>query len=224
MLRTRLLSLISVVLLGSNAVAGWAGVAKTPQMDARSEPVVTGPLITSNESYSGNRCRKESKEFEGEVTTTIRYCRMFYRFEPGAETDAARDYGVWWIQANLKGQNGWCISHATAKLDMQPGFEATNSLEMDEKLDEKKDLVVTLTADADGTTSLAPGTVSNTLTAYRGSYRSTWKTDSHIFKASWRGETSRKIALAGGIEGYWEAGTGPGVFEPSAGAEVTKPC
>lgn len=223
-MRARRLLLVIAALLASNPVVGVAGVTKTPQMDARSEPTVTGPLIASNESYTGNRCRKEATEVDGEVTATIRYCRMFYRFEPGAETDAGRDYGVWWIQANLKGQNGWCISHATAKLDMQPGFEATNSVEVEEKLKERKDLVMTLTADADGTTSLAPGTVSNTLIAYKGTYRSQWKADSHIFKASWRGKTARKIALAGGIEGYWEAGTGPGIFEPSAGADVTKPC
>jgi hypothetical protein len=198
-------------------------VNASEQLDARTEPSYTAPLSDSNESYSGQRCQTEHPEADGVVTARIRFCRTFLRFDPGSETDTTNDYGVWWIQANIKAMNGWCVSRGRATLGMEEGFTPSAVLETDLRSDNATEQTVTFVSEAGGT-AVAPATVQQSLITYKGRYRSFWEAETSTYVVKWRGSTKRKIALAGGIEGSWDTTVGPGVFLPGAGADVTNPC
>lgn len=193
------------------------------QLDARTQPTYTAPLTDSNESYSGQRCQTEHPESEGVVTAKIRFCRTFLRFDPGSETDTTNDYGVWWIQANIKAMNGWCVTRGRATLGMEEEFTPSAVLESDLRSDKATDQTLTLVSEAGGT-AVTPATVQQSLITFKGRYRAFWDSETSTYVVRWRGSTKRKIALVGGIEGTWAATAGPGVFLPGAGADVTSPC
>lgn len=193
------------------------------QLDARTQPTYTAPLSDSNESYSGQRCQTEHPESEGVVTARIRFCRTFLRFDPGSETDTTNDYGVWWIQANIKAMNGWCVAKGRATLGMEEGFTPSAVLESDLRSDKATEQTLTFVSEAGGT-AVTPATVQQAFITFKGRYRSFWDTETSTYIVKWRGSTKRKIALVGGIEGSWATTAGPGYFTPGAGGDITNPC
>lgn len=193
-------------------------------MSPRDKPATSGPLNSSDDSYTGKPCARDAVATErGKVVATLVRCWAFYRFEPGAETDDDRDYGVWWIQSSQRAEEGWCLRQASASLTMPFDFEATASVAKFKTPRRERRVPVKLIAPAGGHAPF-PGEVRNSFTVFPGSLTGAWSPETHTFEISWQGGTKRKVALAGGIEGYWPTGGAPPIFLPAATATPTRHC
>jgi hypothetical protein len=209
-----------VTVLLSAALLAPAGAA---QMKASDPPHVAGPLALSNETYSGDPCRREVIKVGGEVAAVGRFCTWFYRFDPGAESDAGRDYGVWWIQSDFKPRNGWCAKQLNTGIAMSSGTEVTAFTRKKLDLSTGRKVTIRLRPDAGGT-SATPGLVRNSFVMRPGTYRSRFVSSNSNLKMVWKGATKKPAAFAGGLEASWPANSGPPAFLPNASAQMQKPC
>lgn len=209
-------------------LALFASVANAAQMDPRSEPNASGPLIKANEVYTTEespRCGKqETTTFDGELAGVTRLCYTFYRFDPAQETDSARDYGVWWIQGTITPKNGWCAKKFKTDISLSSGGTYHAFTGKDFSAGSPKTVTANLKVDAEGTAS-TPATVKKSFTLYPGTISAGFVKKNHTLNLVWRGATKRTVALAGGVEGSWASdGGGPGAFFSGAQPSLTDGC
>ena len=198
--------------------------ASAAQLDPRTAPVTTGPLIEDSDSYEGNRCsRKVVKGTEDEVAAVAKFCWTFYRLDPSTETDAARDYGVWWIQSLVKPKNGWCANKIVTQMAMSEGSTMHAISGRDYSTSTAKPISPKLSVDAEGTAS-TPASVRQSLTLIPQKLVTKLVASTNNFKMVWTGGTRRAVAAAGGIEGSWATETGPPVFLPGMSPRMVSDC
>lgn len=193
------------------------------QMKPHRPPAHDGPVTIANDRYTSKPCATRTIRANDQIAAKGRICWTFFEFDPLAETDQDNDYGVWWIQGTFRPVDGWCIDEAEVHLGMGDGFPMSAMTFKDKTLKKTARFRVRLEATADGNTTV-PAKVHNKLKGYAGRYFTTWS--GTTFRARFKGDaTTKKIALAGGIEGSWPAdGGGPYIFESGGSASVTRPC
>ncbi len=190
-----------VALLGSPAAA---------QLDARSEPVVTGPLSTLGE---GKKCRATKYEVEGEVVARAKVCLFLYSFDPAMEEDDANDYGVMWAQTNVDTRGGWCAFKVHTEVYVPDDMPLHNRVPKAQEIPKRKKVVWKLNVDADGNAT-EKGSVKKGLTLYPKSLsRSRSEDDTYdnkdLVRVTWRGETAAKLGFISGMEVSWPVDAGP---------------
>ncbi|MGI8407451.1 MAG: hypothetical protein ACR2L3_02965 [Actinomycetota bacterium] len=196
------------------------------QMDPEVEPTITGPLSPSSDAFvtgATPRCDRQTTKVEGQTVGVTRICFSLYRFDPTQETDADRDYGVWWIQATLTPKNGWCANRLIAKLDLESN-QAHAFTGKDFGVGNSKDVAAFLRVDADGHAS-SVGTVKKRFTIHPRTITGSFSATGNTLKLVWRGATkSKTVALAGGVEGSWAPEAGPGSFVSQAIPRLISTC
>lgn len=196
------------------------------QMDPEVEPTITGPLAPSSQSYIAEgspRCKRQATRFEGQTVGVTRICFSTYRFDPAEESDVERDYGVWWVQATLTPKNGWCAKRFKAELDLESN-EVHAFTGKDLSAGNSRDVAAFLKVNADGFSS-TNATVKKTYTLHPDSITGSLVKTDNTLKLVWRGATKKKtVALAGGVEGSWAAGTEPVPFESRATPRLISAC
>jgi len=209
-------------------LALMANGAHAAQMDPRSEPNTSGPLIAANDVYTtpeSPRCgRQVTKTFDGEVAGVTRLCYSFYRFDPAHETDTARDFGVWWIQGTLTPKNGWCAKRFKADIALSSGGNYHAFTGKDFSATSSRSVTASLKIDAEGSAT-TPAAVKKSFTLHPSSISAGFVAKNQTLNLVWRGATKKTVALAGGVEGSWESGSGgPGAFVSGAQPTLTDGC
>lgn len=171
---------------------------------ARRAPKRTGPL-----SFDTKECarQKERKRINGviEVVAVAESCVLFYRFDPLAESNENRDYGIAWTQGKVEPRNGWCARRVTSHLLVSSdGKLHAKAPKKNLKLGTKRRLRVRLTTDANGTSD-ETGSLAETITVWpRLLKHSMVKGDgAHIFRQHWRGLRGRTTLFASGVVVSW---------------------
>lgn len=202
-----------------------ASPAQAAQLDPRTAPATTGPLIENSDAYEGNRCtRNEVPDLTGEVVTAVaKFCWTFYRLDPGAETDAARDYGVWWIQSVVKPKNGWCVNKVVTQLSMETEASLHGISGRDFETRKATQITPKLRVDAEGMAT-TQASVKQSLKLWPRRLVSKLAAKTNTFKMVWTGTSRRAIAAAGGVEGSWAAEGSPSVFLPGMSPRMVSDC
>ena len=180
------------------------------QLDARDEPVVTGPLAAAGE---GRKCRSTKYEHEGEVVARAKICLFLYSFDPAQEDDEANDYGVMWAQTNVDTQGGWCAVTVHTEIYIPSAMPIHNRAPSARKIPETTKVVSKLTVDADGNAA-EEGKVKKRYTLYpealnRSRKEHDPKAGVDVVRVTWNGESSAKLGFVSGLEVSWPKDVGP---------------
>ncbi|MDQ3956940.1 MAG: hypothetical protein M3273_01325 [Actinomycetota bacterium] len=180
------------------------------QLDARSDPVVTGPLSAAGE---GKKCRATKYEVDDEVVARAKICLFLYSFDPDQEEDEADDYGVMWAQTNVDTQGGWCAVTVHTEIYIPSWMPVHNRVPKAREIPKKTKDVTKLTVDADGH-ALEEASVKKAYTLYpKALSRSRRDAKGHkgqdLVRVTWRGETAEKLGFVSGLEVSWPVETGP---------------
>jgi hypothetical protein len=185
------------------------GTPAGAQLDARSEPVVSGPLSTLGD---GKECRATKYEAEGEVVARARICLFLYAFDPEMEDDDAKDYGVMWAQTNVDTSGGWCAFTVHTEIYIPSEMPLHNRVPKAQQIGKRKKVTLKLAVDADGHAA-ETGSVKKGLTLYPESLsrsrRDTKDDDVDLVRVTWRGETAEKLGFVSGLEVSWPQDDGP---------------
>ncbi len=201
--RTPLAGVLAAALLLSSQTPAAA------QLDARHEPVVTGPLIAAGE---GKKCRATKYEVEGDVVARAKVCLFLYSFDPEMEDDDARDYGVMWAQSNVDTSDGWCAFTVHTEIYIPTDMPVHNRVPRAQKIAKRKKVTWKMTVDANGHAA-ENGTVKKSLTLYRRELTRSRRADGSyenrdVVRLTWRGETAQKLGFVSGLEVSWPSDGG----------------
>ncbi len=197
-------------LAGALALVLVAGLAAPAfgQLDARTEPVVTGPLTALGD---GKKCRATKYEVEGEIVARAKICLFLYAFDPEKEDDADRDYGVMWAQTNVDTGGGWCAFKVHTEVYIPEDMPMHAKVQKAQKIATRKKVVMKLAVDAEGHAA-EDASVKKGLTLYPRSLsrsRREAKDDMDLVRVTWRGETAQKLGFVSGLEVSWPTDEGP---------------
>jgi hypothetical protein len=172
--------------------------------EARRPPRRTGPL-----NFDARQCDRqtERKRINGiiEVVAKSETCVLFYRFDPLAESDEDRNYGIAWTQGKVEPRNGWCARRVTSHLLVSPdGKMHARAPKKDRKLGTKRRLRVRLATDANGMSDEI-GTLSETITVWprRLEHFVIRRGGAQIFRQRWKGLRGNQILFASGAVLSW---------------------
>ncbi len=188
-------------------VAGLASPA-AGQLDARTEPVVTGPLTTLGD---GKKCRATKYEVDGEIVARAKICLFLYAFDPESEDDDERDYGVMWAQTNVDTGGGWCAFRVHTEVYVPEDMPMHAKVPRAQEIATRKKATWKLTVDAEGHAA-EEGSVKKSLTLYPTELsrsRRDAEDGRDLVRVSWRGETAAKLGFISGFEVSWPADEGP---------------
>ena len=181
-----------------------SSAAPLPQMKASDEPVVEGPLTLAD-----TKCDRKTRTAEGATVAVLKRCLRFYTFDPAMETDAASDYGVVWLQSNVKAKNGWCTKRSASDILLPDGVVIhTYQPKGRTEIANTRPFKTELAADANGTSS-AQARVSQDWIAYPAQVRGITRDEGRILRVKWAGTTKEKLGFAGGAEISWAPETPP---------------
>jgi len=180
--------------------------ALTTPVSARKAPKKRGPL-----SFDDRKCEHEKELWRNprtgliETVARTKSCVLFYRFDPLAERNEKRDYGIAWTQGKVSPRNGWCARRVTSHvLVSSDGKMHARAPRKDLKIETKRRLRVRLATDANGTSGKT-GSLAETITVLpRLLKHSVMKRDgAHIFRQHWRGLRGRSTLFASGVVLSW---------------------
>jgi hypothetical protein len=181
-------------------------VALTTPVSARKAPKKSGPL-----SFDDRKCDRERELWRDPKTSLVETvaktetCVLFYRFDPLAERNEKRDYGIAWAQGKVSPRNGWCARRVTSHvLVSSDGKMHARAPRKDLEIGTKRRLRVRLATDANGTSGRT-GSLAETITVWpRLLKHSVIKRDgAHIFRQHWRGLRGRSTLFASGVVLSW---------------------
>ncbi|HEX2294316.1 MAG TPA: hypothetical protein VHN37_03310 [Actinomycetota bacterium] len=188
-------------------VLGTAGPA-AGQLDARTEPVVTGPLSPIGD---GKKCRATKYEVEGDVVARGKVCLFLYEFDPEEEDDDERDYGVMWAQSNVDTTGGWCAFKVHTEVYVPDGMPLHARVPPAQEIHKRKKVVWKLSVDAEGHAA-QDASVKKGLTLYRRELdraRRDAGDGLDLVRLTWRGKTAQKLGFVSGFEVSWPEDEGP---------------
>ena len=178
------------------------------QLDARTEPVVTGPLTALGD---GKKCRATKYEVEGEVVARAKICLFLYAFDPEKEDDADRDYGVMWAQTNVDTGSGWCAFKVHTEVYIPEDMPMYAKVPRAQEIAKRKKVVRKLAVDAEGHAA-EEASVKKGLTLYPRSLsrsRRGAEDGPDLVRVTWQGETAQKLGFVSGFEVSWPEADGP---------------
>ena len=177
-----------------------------PGAEARPPPKRSGPL-----NFDERRCSRAIEEWRnpktGRMETVARSktCVLFYTYDPLAEDDEERDFGVVWVQSRVKPRNGWCARRVASDLFVSKDTKIhTTRPKKTQGTGSSRQLRVKLGTDANGA-GAKTGTVSEIIKIFPKKLRhSTTTTDtSRVFRQRWSGLRGKPLNFASGAEVSW---------------------
>jgi hypothetical protein len=213
-MRTKLIAALTAGVLAVPAAA----IGAPKQLSANDKPQVSGPL-TTNGGLQG--CNKRTERHKGEAVARLHICNGYYIFDPDEESNAAADYGAYWVQGTVDAVNGWCTRSVVTELDGGGNGVTKRSPKPGTTLKTNKGRKVTpkIKVDAEGNTD-SPATIKNTFRLRPGTLKS--RKNGSKFRLTWTGKSRRKLAFVMGNEIQWETGESPPTFTPQVFAQFEK--
>ncbi|MGH2774510.1 MAG: hypothetical protein ACRDJT_03625 [Actinomycetota bacterium] len=101
--------------VGALLVALGIVLAGSPPAEARDKPKQTGPL-NLDERQCGRRTFRTKVNGHREVVAETETCLLFYTYDPFAEDNEERDYGLAWVQARVEPRGAWCATRVWSDL------------------------------------------------------------------------------------------------------------
>jgi hypothetical protein len=178
------------------------------QLDARTDPVVSGPLTALGD---GKKCRATKYEVEGDVVARAKICLFLYAFDAESEDDDERDYGVMWAQTNVDTGGGWCAFRVHTEVYIPEDMPMHAKVPRAQDVAARKKVTWRLAVDAQGHAA-EDASVKKSLTVFPQEVTRSRRDadgDRDLVRVSWRGETSAKLGFVSGFEVSWPADEGP---------------
>lgn len=194
---------VAAVVLGS-ALPTAGHTAPATQMDAADQPHVEGPLTLENQ-----KCDKKVRSSGGETVAVVKRCLRYYKFDPGSESDAERDFGIVWLQSNVDAKNGWCAKRVASDVLLPEGLDIVSFKPKGlTEISETREYLTRLPADA-GNSASTRGRVSQSWIAYRQKVRGVIRDEGRIFRLKWAGSSAAKLGFASGVQIAWRPDNPP---------------
>ena len=179
--------------------------AAAEQMNATDDPEVAGALELETDG-----CEKQHERYQGEIVARGKTCLRIYTFDPTAEADDERNYGVAWLQSNLNSSRGWCGSKVLSDVDLPNDIQVESRAPKTIELNRRKAYRTELSVDANGNAVGDPATIAQDQILYPEKVRG-WVMDSgNVFRLKWTGMENAKLGFASGAEISWVQGQSPG--------------
>ena len=194
--------LIAVSLVGSAS----ANAPKSTQLDAKTRPNTTGPI-----ELVDSQCSTGTHSSGGSTVATSKTCLYLYGMEQFSELDVRNDYGVAWLQTNLQGVGGWCVSSVKNRISVEGEINVVDQTPADTTgtpSGKKVTPSVTISAGLAPT----PASVSQSFKLYPDKMKSDVQaadSDTTTATLSWAGKQSKKLAFATGVAYSWDLLDGP---------------
>jgi hypothetical protein len=195
------------------------------QLDVKEAPTVTGPLALSNPKCYSRLARdpltdqnpKDGTNKDETVMGRVRLCTWLIKYNSEKESDAARDYGVAWVQTTIDARNGYCVGRANTKLRipysaMTYGVTPKNDSQVTTPT--RRHVQLFLNASGHG----AAATVSQDFWQYPNKLlaltRQTDKGKLFISRYLGRAKDNQKLGFAEGVKMSWVASDGAPTYLP----------
>ena len=205
------------------ALAALAGLllaapsgAQTAQMDADDDPKVAGPLELRTDD-----CRRQHESFQGQTVASGKTCLRIYTYDPGAEADTARNYGIAWLQSNLNSSRGWCGAVVQSDIDLPEDITVESKAPKNLDLARRRTYKTAIATDALGSGG-EDGTVEQEQILYPRKVRTRVIEDSNVFRLRWAGLRDDKLGFASGAEISWAADQAPGGIQYRLNYEIKR--
>lgn len=208
--RKRALTALALVMLVASA-----SPAAARQMNARDEPVLMGPLQTS-EPICEKATERHGTGNDSEVVAKVKLCTRLIELDPTTEDDDLRDYGILWLQSNVDARNGWCATKVDTSAHIREAGMVHNYVPVRKhKIAKKTKTTLRMVPDAEGHAT-ENAEVSQTFILRKGAFRpiATPTERGTRVIARWKGSSATKLAFALGVEVSWGAGVGSPRMEP----------
>lgn len=185
-------------------------LASSPLAEAREPPKQSGPL-NFDERQCGRDTLKRRVNGRLEVVAKAETCLLFYAYDPLAEDNEQRDYGIAWVQARIDPRGAWCA------LDVWSDLVVSEDTRMHKhtprrnfKLGRSRRVEVKQASSANGF-----GEENATLSEKTRIYPRRLRQSTFTFKRSmvlrqrWTGQRGGVVNLTSGVELSWEEGDPP---------------
>jgi hypothetical protein len=200
----------SIYMMKVTALAGALLLAMSPvngqpaQLDASDDPRVAGELELETDG-----CRKQREKYRGNVVARGKTCLRIYTYDPTAEDDDARNYGVVWLQSNLNSSRGWCGSKVLSDIDLPNNIDVESRSPRTMEIKNRKSYETVLTAEAGGNGTGDATSVEQDQVLYPEKVRTKIIDNLNTFRLKWVGLEKDKLGFASGAEISWAAGSNP---------------
>ncbi|MBW3594698.1 MAG: hypothetical protein KY391_03895 [Actinobacteria bacterium] len=188
------------------AVAIAPAGAATKQMDATDDPEMSGELELASEN-----CQTKNVRHDGSIIAKGKTCLRIYSYDPGAETDTERNYGVAWLQSNVNSRLGWCAARVVSDIDLPEGFEVEARAPRAMDLKRRKVYETALAPNAGGNAmeTAEETSIKQTQVLYPRLLRMRILAETNIVRLKWRGLRNEKLGFASGAEVSWSSDAEP---------------
>lgn len=192
---------VTVLVVGALMMIPTVSAAPT-QMDAGDDPRVSGALELETDG-----CRRQREKFRGQVVAKGKTCLRIYTYDPDAETDDARNYGVVWLQSNLNSRRRWCGAKVLSDVELPGNITVESRAPRTLRLKRRRAYETVLTAQAGGhATTETETSVEQDQVLYPEKIRTRVLRDKNVFRLKWVGLEKAKLGFASGAEISWPAG------------------
>jgi hypothetical protein len=187
------------------------------QTDARTDPVVTGPLALSDKA-----CSRIQERILGELVAYTKTCIRLYTFNNNQETDLQRDYGVAWLQATVNAENGWCATTVRTDLKIPNGvtIHKRNPVEL-RTAAQPKVITNKMTTTAAGNSMTKASVAQSYIFRPRKAER-VLANEGATQRLVWTGKTPAKLFFQTGVVFSWNILESPGEFRSGLGFRFEK--
>ncbi len=179
-------------------------LASSPEAEARKAPERKGPL-----NFDERKCGRETlrKRINGrlEVVAKAETCLRLYTYDPLAEDNDNRDYGIVWVQARIDPRGAWCAK------DVWSDLVVTEDTKMHKrtpgrnfKISKPRRIEVKLASVAQGFGDQKASLSEKTKIYPRRLRHSTFTFQrSNVFRQRWTGQRGGVVNLTSGVELSW---------------------
>ncbi|MGH2752220.1 MAG: hypothetical protein ACRDK3_15325 [Actinomycetota bacterium] len=180
--------------------------ALAPLAEARKAPKQSGPL-NFDEKACSRRTEKWRNDKTGRTETVAKTetCALFYTFDPLAEDNDNRDYGIVWVQARIEPRGAWCAKRIWSDLLVSKDTKIHKQTPTKNfKLGKSRRIRIKLATLANGWSD-EKGTLSEkTKIRPRRLRHSRFNIEaSRVFRQRWNGQTGAVVNLTSGVEISW---------------------
>jgi len=180
-------------------------LASSPPVEAREAPKQTGPL-NFDDRQCGRDTLKQRVQGRLEVVAKAETCLLFYDYEPLAEDNDERDYGIAWVQARIDPRGAWCATSVWSDLVASGDTRMhKHTPTKNFKIGKSRKVEVKLASTANGfgdekatlseKTRIYPRRLRHSSFTFRGS---------KVFRQRWTGQRGGVINLTSGVELSWD--------------------
>lgn len=174
------------------------------QLDARTDPAVTGPV-----TQQGKQCKHDEQVYEGEIVARARICLYVYAYDPAQDADPLNDYGIIWAQSNVDTRSGWCAIKAHTDVVLPTELTVLSRSPKPQTIEKPREATIDLATT--GANNAGKAKLSATMTLYPNELdrrmREDESAEANAVRVTWRGLEEEKLAFASGIEVSWAQGS-----------------